>query len=108
MDGQYAFYTRPQDGFISTGSGGGIAFGLCKDITQPVIEHETVIDERRYHTVYEAKNGQGPAPIKTSRGWIHIAHGVRNTAAGLRYVLYTLPPVWKTLRASLLSPAGTF
>lgn len=88
VQGKYAFYTRPQDGFISTGSGGGIAFGYCEDITQPIIDRETVIDERRYHTVYEAKNGQGPAPIKTERGWIHIAHGVRNTAAGLRYVLY--------------------
>ncbi|MEK3949850.1 glycosidase [Paenibacillus sp. FSL H7-0703] len=108
VDGQYAFYTRPQDGFISTGSGGGIAFGLCKDITQPVIEHETVIDERCYHTVYEAKNGQGPAPIKTSRGWIHIAHGVRNTAAGLRYVLYTFATSLEDPTRVIAKPGGHF
>ncbi len=108
VDGQYAFYTRPQDGFISTGSGGGIAFGLCKDITQPVIEHETVIDERCYHTVYEAKNGQGPAPIKTKLGWIHIAHGVRNTAAGLRYVLYTFATSLEDPTRVIAKPGGHF
>ncbi|PWW05722.1 4-O-beta-D-mannosyl-D-glucose phosphorylase [Paenibacillus cellulosilyticus] len=88
IDGQYAFYTRPQDGFIDTGSGGGIGWGLSESIEQAVIEQEIIIDERHYHTIKEVKNGQGPAPIRTDRGWLHIAHGVRNTAAGLRYVLY--------------------
>ncbi|MGA1464820.1 MAG: glycosidase [Balneolaceae bacterium] len=90
VDGKYAFYTRPQDGFIDTGSGGGIAWGVCDDIEQAVITHETLIDPRIYHTVNEYKNGQGPTPIKTPKGWLHLAHGVRNTAAGLRYVLYLL------------------
>ncbi|MCL2083756.1 MAG: glycosidase [Oscillospiraceae bacterium] len=88
VDGKYAFYTRPQDGFIETGSGGGIGFALCDDITDPVTGAETIIDDRVYHTVKEAKNGAGCVPIKTGRGFIHIAHGVRNTAAGLRYVIY--------------------
>ena len=88
VEGKYAFYTRPQDGFIDTGSGGGIGFGLSASIENAVIEEEVIIDERYYHTIKEVKNGQGPAPIKTDKGWLHIAHGVRNTAAGLRYVLY--------------------
>ncbi|BFH65222.1 glycoside hydrolase family 130 protein [Paenibacillus azoreducens] len=88
IDGKYAFYTRPQDGFIDTGSGGGIGWGLSESIENAAIEKEIIIDERYYHTIKEVKNGQGPAPIKTERGWLHIAHGVRNTAAGLRYVLY--------------------
>lgn len=88
VNGKYAFYTRPQDGFISAGSQGGICFGLCDDITNPVIEKEIVLSKRNYHTITEEKNGAGCVPIKTERGWIHIAHGVRNTAAGLRYVLY--------------------
>jgi 4-O-beta-D-mannosyl-D-glucose phosphorylase len=88
VEGKYAFYTRPQDTFIEAGSGGGIGWGLCDDITQAVIEHETIIDERNYHTIKESKNGAGATPIKTSKGWLHIAHGVRGTAAGLRYVLY--------------------
>ncbi len=88
VDGKYAFYTRPMDDFIETGSGGGIGFGLCADITHPVIDEERIISPRRYHTITESKNGAGAVPIKTDRGWIHIAHGVRNTAAGLRYVLY--------------------
>ncbi|MEC0212956.1 glycosidase [Paenibacillus ehimensis] len=88
IDGQYAFYTRPQDGFIDTGSGGGIGWGLSASIEQAVIENEVIIDRRHYHTIKEVKNGQGPAPIKTPKGWLHIAHGVRGTAAGLRYVLY--------------------
>ncbi len=90
IHGQYAFYTRPQDSFIEAGSGGGIGWGLCDDITQPVIEHETIIDPRGYHTIKESKNGAGAPPIKTHAGWLHIAHGVRGTAAGLRYVLYAL------------------
>jgi len=88
VDGKYAFYTRPQDGFISAGSGGGIGWGLAEDIENAVIEEEIIVDERIYHTIKEVKNGQGAAPIKTDKGWLHIAHGVRNTAAGLRYVIY--------------------
>lgn len=88
IDGKYAFYTRPQDGFISAGSGGGIGWGLSESIEHASIDEESIIDERCYHTIKEVKNGQGPAPIKTDKGWLHIAHGVRGTAAGLRYVLY--------------------
>ena len=88
INGRYAFYTRPQDGFIDIGSGGGIGFGYVDDITNPVLKDEVMVDKLKYHTIYELKNGEGPAPIKTSKGWIHFAHGVRNTAAGLRYVLY--------------------
>lgn len=86
--GQYAFYTRPQDGFINTGSGGGIGYGLASTMNGAVIDEEWVMDDRGYHTIKEAKNGLGPAPIKTEQGWLHLAHGVRATAAGLRYVLY--------------------
>ena len=88
VDGKYAFYTRPMDDFIDTGSGGGIGFGLCEDITHAVIDEEKITSPRRYHTITEAKNGEGATPIKTEKGWLHIAHGVRNTAAGLRYVIY--------------------
>lgn len=88
VNGKYAFYTRPMDDFIDTGSGGGIGFGLCGDIKHAVIDEERIISARKYHTITEAKNGAGAVPIKTEKGWIHIAHGVRNTAAGLRYVIY--------------------
>ncbi len=88
VDGKYAFYTRPQDGFIETGNGGGIGWALAEDIEHPVVGEEIIIDSRIYHTIKETKNGQGPPPIKTDEGWINLAHGVRNTAAGLRYVLY--------------------
>ncbi len=88
VDGHYAFYTRPQDDFISAGSGGGIGWGLSVSMNPAVVDAETVIETRAYHTIKEVKNGQGPAPLKTDRGWLHLAHGVRNTAAGLRYVLY--------------------
>lgn len=88
VDGKYAFYTRPQDDFIQAGSGGGIGWGLSKSMTPAVIDEEKIIDSRGYHTIKEVKNGEGPAPIKTEKGWLHLAHGVRNTAAGLRYVLY--------------------
>lgn len=88
IDGKYAFYTRPMDDFIDTGSGGGVGFGLCEDITHAVIDEEIITSKRKYHTITEAKNGAGATPIKTPKGWIHIAHGVRNTAAGLRYVIY--------------------
>ena len=85
---KYAIYTRPQDGFIDIGKGGGIGFGLTVSMEKPYIEKETVIENKAYHTIKEVKNGLGPAPIKTKKGWLHLAHGVRNTAAGLRYVLY--------------------
>ncbi|MDB4883362.1 MAG: glycosidase protein [Gemmatimonadetes bacterium] len=88
VSGKYAFYTRPQDSFIEAGSGGGIGWGLCDDIERPEVRDELVIEPRQYHTIKEAKNGQGPPPIRTPHGWLHLAHGVRNTAAGLRYVLY--------------------
>jgi len=88
IDGKYAFYTRPQDGFIDTGSGGGIGWGLADTMDGAVVDKEIIIDERIYHSIKEVKNGQGAAPIKTADGWLHIAHGVRNTAAGLRYVIY--------------------
>lgn len=88
VEGKYAFYTRPMDEFISVGGGGGICWGLCDDILHPVIEEEIVIDGRAYHTIKELKNGAGAPPIRTPEGWLHIAHGVRGCAAGLRYVLY--------------------
>ena len=88
VDGKYALYTRPQDGFISVGSGGGIGWGLCDSMERAEIKHEIIVDGKAYHTIKEVKNGQGPAPLKTAHGWLHLAHGVRNTAAGLRYVLY--------------------
>ena len=101
VDGKYAFYTRPMDDFIETGSGGGIGFGLCDDITHPVIDEEIITSPRRYHTITEAKNGEGATPIWTEKGWLHIAHGVRNTAAGLRYVVYVfvtdLNEPWKVI-----------
>lgn len=88
VNNKYAFYTRPQDGFIDTGSGGGIGWGLCENIENAVIDKEIIVDDRQYHTIKELKNGMGPAPIKTKEGWLQLAHGCRNTAAGLRYVLY--------------------
>jgi 4-O-beta-D-mannosyl-D-glucose phosphorylase len=86
--GKYAFYTRPQDGFIDTGKGGGIAFGLSDRIEGAIVKKEQIMDPKTYHTIFEVKNGLGPPPIKTDKGWLHLAHGVRNTAAGLRYTLY--------------------
>ncbi len=88
INGKYALYTRPQDGFIDTGSGGGIGWGFTESMERAEIKDEVVIEPKIYHTIKEVKNGQGPAPIKTEKGWLHLAHGVRNTAAGLRYVLY--------------------
>jgi len=88
IDGKYAFYTRPQDGFINTGKGGGIGFGLSQTIENAEVFEEVIVDAKTYHTIYEVKNGLGPAPIQTNKGWLHLAHGVRNTAAGLRYTLY--------------------
>ncbi|GAB2823720.1 glycoside hydrolase family 130 protein [Ferruginibacter profundus] len=108
VNGRYAFYTRPQDGFIEAGSGGGIGFGFCDNMEAAVIEKETVIAPKAYHTVYEAKNGQGPAPIKTAKGWLHLAHGVRNTAAGLRYVLYMFMTDLNDLTKIIYQPGGYF
>ena len=106
VDGQYAFYTRPMDDFIDTGSGGGIGFGLCKDITRPVVDEEKIISLRRYHTITESKNGAGAVPIRTEKGWIHIAHGVRNTAAGLRYVLYAFATALDDPSRVIAEPGG--
>jgi 4-O-beta-D-mannosyl-D-glucose phosphorylase len=108
VNGKYAVYTRPQDGFIQAGNGGGIGFGLLDDITKPVIDKELLIDKKVYHTVYELKNGLGPAPIKTEKGWLHLAHGVRNTAAGLRYVLYLFMTDLHDLTKVIYKPAGYF
>lgn len=113
VEGKYAFYTRPQDGFISVGSGGGIGWGLSETIERAEIKEEKILDDRFYHTIKEVKNGLGPAPIKTDEGWLHLAHGVRNTAAGLRYVLYLfvteLDEPWKLKYSPgghLLAPQG--
>jgi 4-O-beta-D-mannosyl-D-glucose phosphorylase len=108
VQGKYAFYTRPQDSFIEAGKGGGIGFGFASDIEAAVINQESIIDRKIYHTVYELKNGQGPAPIKTSIGWIHLAHGVRNTAAGLRYVLYVFVTDLEDPSKLIYKPAGYF
>ena len=108
VNGKYAFYTRPQDEFINAGSGGGIGFGLSDSIESARLDQETVIDAKMYHTVYESKNGLGPAPIKTKHGWLHLAHGVRNTASGLRYVLYIFMTDLNDLTKVIYKPAGYF
>jgi 4-O-beta-D-mannosyl-D-glucose phosphorylase len=108
VNGKYAFYTRPQDGFIETGKGGGIGWGLSNSMEPAVIEKEIVIDPKVYHTIYEAKNGLGPAPIKTKYGWLHLAHGVRNTAAGLRYTLYMFMTDLVDPTKIIYQPAGYF
>lgn len=108
VNGKYLIYTRPQDGFIDTGSGSGIACGFIDSFNNPVIEKEFLIDAKKYHTVYEVKNGVGPSPIKTEKGWIHIAHGVRNTAAGLRYVLYAFATDLKDPTKVIAKPSGYF
>ncbi|MCI9124266.1 MAG: glycosidase [Eubacterium sp.] len=108
VDGKYAFYTRPMDGFIETGSGGGIGFGLCEDITHAVIDEEKIISRRIYHTLTEAKNGAGAVPIRGRKCWIHIAHGVRNTAAGLRYVLYAFGTDLEDPSRVVAQPSGVF
>ncbi|HEX2848780.1 MAG TPA: glycosidase [Chitinophagaceae bacterium] len=108
VNGQYAFYTRPQDSFIEAGKGGGIGFGLSESMEEARVDHEIVIDKKIYHTVYELKNGAGPAPIKTKQGWLHLAHGVRNTAAGLRYVLYMFMTDLNDLTKVIYKPAGYF
>lgn len=108
VDGKYAFYTRPQDGFIDVGGGGGIGWGLSAGMNPAVLESERIMEQRIYHTIKEVKNGQGPAPLRTPQGWLHLAHGVRNTAAGLRYVLYmfmsALEEPWRVTHL----PAGHF
>lgn len=106
VNGKYAFYTRPMDDFIDTGSGGGIGFGLCEDIEHAVIDEEILTSKRRYHTITEAKNGAGAVPIKTEKGWIHIAHGVRNTAAGLRYVIYAFATDLNHPEKVIAEPSG--
>jgi 4-O-beta-D-mannosyl-D-glucose phosphorylase len=113
VSGRYAFYTRPQDGFIEAGSGGGIGWGLAEDMEHAVIDHEIIVDDRKYHTIKEVKNGLGPAPIKTDQGWLQLAHGVRACAAGLRYVLFAfltkLDEPWKITHSPggyLLAPQG--
>jgi 4-O-beta-D-mannosyl-D-glucose phosphorylase len=108
IDGKYAFYTRPQDNFIEAGKGGGIGFGLSAQIEKASIDEEIIIDPKVYHTVYEMKNGQGPAPLKTAQGWLHLAHGVRNTAAGLRYVLYLFMTSLHEPQNVICKPAGYF
>lgn len=108
VDGKYAFYTRPQDGFINTGTGSGVGFGLSDSITHAFVETETIIDPRTYHTINESKNGLGPEPIKTRLGWLHLAHGVRNTAAGLRYTLYLFLTDLHDLTRVLHRPGGYF
>ena len=108
VDRKYAFYTRPQDGFIDTGSGGGIGWGLCDDITHAEVTDEKIIYERKYHTITEVKNGEGPHPIKTDRGWLHLAHGVRATACGLRYVLYMYMTALDDPTKVIARPGGFF
>lgn len=108
VDGQYAFYTRPMDGFIDVGSGGGIGWTLCPDITTGVTGPEKIIDGRAYHTIKEVKNGQGPAPLKTPQGWLHLAHGVRACAAGLRYVLYMFMTSLEDPTKVIARPGGHF
>lgn len=108
VDGQYAFYTRPQDGFIEAGSGGGIGFGLSSSMENAVVHKEVIVDKRVYHTISELKNGLGPQPIKTKHGWLHLAHGVRNTAAGMRYVLYMFMTDLNDLSKIIYKPAGYF
>ncbi|WP_126971760.1 glycoside hydrolase family 130 protein [Gynurincola endophyticus] len=108
VNSQYMFYTRPQDGFINAGKGGGIGYGFCDNIEKAVIKEEFILDPRQYHTVSELKNGLGPAPIKTEEGWLHLAHGVRNTAAGLRYVLYLFLTSLEDVTRVTHKPGGYF
>ena len=108
VDGKYALYTRPQDGFIDTGSGGGIGWGLVDDMTNAEVKDEKIINHRYYHTIKELKNGEGPHPIKTEKGWLHLAHGVRNCASGLRYVLYLYLTDLQDPTKLIAEPAGFF
>lgn len=113
VNGKYALYTRPQDSFIDAGSGGGIGWALVDDMTHAVVESEIIVDTRYYHTIKELKNGEGPHPIKTPQGWLHLAHGVRGCASGLRYVLYmymtSLEEPWRPIYTPggyLMAPVG--
>jgi 4-O-beta-D-mannosyl-D-glucose phosphorylase len=108
VDGKYALYTRPQDGFIDTGKGGGIAFGLTDSMEKAEVKQENILDAKCYHTIYELKNGQGPAPLKTDKGWLNLAHGVRNCAAGLRYTLYMFMTSLDDPSRLIHKPAGLF
>lgn len=108
VDGCYALYTRPQDGFINAGSGGGIGWTLIEDITHAVVKEEKIINRRAYHTIMECKNGEGPAPIRTPQGWLHLAHGVRGCASGLRYVLYMYMTALDDPTRAIAQPAGFF
>lgn len=108
VGGKYAIYTRPQDGFIETGAGGGIGLGYIDDMSLPKVENEVIINPKEYHTIYELKNGQGPSPIRTKEGWLHLAHGVRNTAAGLRYVLYMFMTDLNDITKVIYQPSGYF
>lgn len=108
VNGKYALYTRPQDGFIDVGAGGGIGLGYVDDMSNPVVKEEKIIFGKQYHTIYELKNGLGPAPIKTEKGWLHLAHGVRNTAAGLRYTLYMFMTDLNDISKVTHVPAGHF
>ena len=108
VHGKYAFYTRPQDGFIDAGSGGGIGWALVDDITHAVVREETIINARHYHTIMEVKNGEGPHPLKTPHGWLHLAHGVRGTADGLRYVLYMYMTALDDPTRVIAQPGGYF
>ena len=108
INGKYALYTRPQDGFIDAGKGGGIGWGLCDSMERAVVIEEKIIEPKMYHTIKEVKNGQGPTPIKTKKGWLHLAHGVRNTAAGLRYVLYMFMTDLQDPSKVICRPGGHF
>lgn len=108
VNGKYAVYTRPQDGFIDVGNGGGIGLGYIDNMENPIVKEEKIIFGKVYHTIYELKNGLGPAPIKTDKGWLHLAHGVRNTAAGLRYTLYVFMTDLNDISKVIHTPAGHF
>jgi 4-O-beta-D-mannosyl-D-glucose phosphorylase len=108
VGGRYMLYTRPQDSFIEAGQGGGIGVGFCDSMEKAIVDEERVIDNKTYHTIAESKNGQGPAPLKTTKGWLHLAHGVRNTAAGLRYTLYMFVTDLKDPTKIIHKPAGYF
>ncbi|HEA29807.1 MAG TPA: glycosidase [Leeuwenhoekiella sp.] len=108
INDKYAVYTRPQDGFINVGTGGGIGLGYIKNIENPIVLDEKIINPKAYHTIYELKNGQGPSPIKTSEGWLHLGHGVRNTAGGLRYTLYMFMTALDDIAKVTHQPAGYF
>ena len=108
VNGKYAIYTRPQDGFIDVGNGGGIGLGYIDKMENPVVKEEKIIFGKVYHTIYELKNGLGPSPIKTEKGWLHLAHGVRNTAAGLRYTLYVFMTDLNDISKVIHTPAGHF